>query len=241
MAIVQTLIGNVKGPQGIQGIQGETGAAGSAATISVGTTSTTAYGNPASVTNVGSSSEAILNFVIPQGAPGETVTTMDDLALNTITTATAEYPYPAIGDTGKTIFGKIIKFFQDLVSKKVDTAAVVNNFTTTEAGYVADARTVNTLMESLSQLVVTEIKDMPAISFASGTVGSYATAISLNIAKTGYTPIQACFSQVGHLGQYNPTLALSENNVTVALYRVSTGTISQPEGDIKVAVTYVKS
>lgn len=152
MAVVQTLIGNIKGPQGATGPQGEQGVAGNAATITVGTTSTTAYGNPAQVTNVGSSSDAILNFVIPQGRTGESVTELDDLTLNTITTATAEYPQIAIGDTGSTIFGKIVKFFQDLVSKKVDTSAVVNNFTTTQAGYVADARTVNTLMDALSQV-----------------------------------------------------------------------------------------
>lgn len=112
---------------------------------------------------------------------------------------------------------------------------------TDASGKVPDASAVKSLKDALSQLVVTEIKDMPAISFASGTVGSYATAVTLNIAKTGYTPIQACFNQVGHLGQYNPTIALSGNSVAVALYRVSTGTISQPAGDIKVAVTYVKS
>ena len=155
MAIVQTLIGNIKGPQGATGPQGEQGVAGNAATITVGTTSTTAYGNPAQVTNVGSSSDAILNFVIPQGRTGESVTELDDLTLNTITTATAEYPQIAIGDTGSTIFGKIVKFFQDLVSKKVDTSAVVNNFTTTQAGYVADARTVSTLMDALTSLVKT--------------------------------------------------------------------------------------
>lgn len=109
-------IGNVKGPQGDTGATGPQGAAGDAATIQVGTVSTTAYGNPAQVNNSGTEHEAVLNFVIPQGAPGATVTQLDNLALNTITTSTDQYPQIQVGDLGRVIFGKIIKFFQDLVT-----------------------------------------------------------------------------------------------------------------------------
>jgi hypothetical protein len=55
---------------GPQGPQGATGAAGTAATISVGTTTTGAAGASASVTNSGTTSAAVLNFTIPQGATG---------------------------------------------------------------------------------------------------------------------------------------------------------------------------
>lgn len=109
-------IGNVKGPQGDTGATGPQGAAGNAATIQVGTVSTTAYGNPAQVNNSGTEHAAVLNFVIPQGAPGATVTQLDNLALNTITTSTDQYPQIQVGDLGRVIFGKIIKFFQDLVT-----------------------------------------------------------------------------------------------------------------------------
>jgi hypothetical protein len=54
-------------PAGPQGEQGD------AATIEVGDTTTVAYGTPASVTNVGTSGDAVFDFVIPagpQGAPG---------------------------------------------------------------------------------------------------------------------------------------------------------------------------
>lgn len=53
---------------------GTQGPPGQSATVSVGTTSTGAPGTPASVSNVGSSSVAILDFVIPQGIPGPPVT-----------------------------------------------------------------------------------------------------------------------------------------------------------------------
>jgi len=49
---------------------GPTGAQGAAATVSVGTVTTGAAGSSASVINTGTSSAAVLNFTIPQGAAG---------------------------------------------------------------------------------------------------------------------------------------------------------------------------
>ena len=60
--------GNVRGPQGTQGNQGNAG------TITVGSVTTGAAGSSASITNAGTSSAATLNFVIPQGAKGDTGT-----------------------------------------------------------------------------------------------------------------------------------------------------------------------
>lgn len=143
MATVQTLIGNVKGPQGVTGPQGETGATGTAATIRVGSTTTVPYGQVARVTNSGTQSAAVLDFVIPQGRPGEETTVMDDLVLNTITEPADNFPVPDIGDTGKTLFGKVSKWFTDmsaLVSEKLDIASVANNLSTTTGGYALDAR-----------------------------------------------------------------------------------------------------
>lgn len=221
MAIVQTLIGNIKGPQGATGPQGEQGVAGNAATITVGTTSTTAYGNPAQVTNVGSSSDAILNFVIPQGRTGESVTELDDLTLNTITTATAEYPQIAIGDTGSTIFGKIVKFFQDLVSKKVDTSAVVNNFTTTQAGYVADARTVNTLMDALSNCLFWDVDQRMSISIPV-TAGNWAYK------NAGTVPTKAGYSFIGYycatMNSTGVSPSYQKNSNDIWVYGRSSGT-----------------
>lgn len=58
------------GPAGPVGATGPTGPAGAAATVSVGTTTTLAAGAPATVTNSGSTSAAILNFGIPAGPTG---------------------------------------------------------------------------------------------------------------------------------------------------------------------------
>lgn len=158
MMSVRTLIGNVRGPQGATGATGAAGPAGadgSAATVNVGTVTTVQYGNPATVTNSGTESAAVLDFQIPQGAPGEQVTTMGGLILNAITTSSAVRPVPVVGDTGATAFGKIIKYLGDLftgLGAKLNTANVVNNFTTTESGYALDARAGKTLNDNLTAL-----------------------------------------------------------------------------------------
>ena len=62
-----------RGPQGEAGPRGETGAtgpAGSSATITVGTVTTLPAGSNATVTNSGTSSSAVFDFGIPQGATG---------------------------------------------------------------------------------------------------------------------------------------------------------------------------
>ena len=58
----------------LKGDTGATGAVGSAGTITVGTVTTGSAGGSASVTNSGTSSEAVLNFTLPKGASGATGT-----------------------------------------------------------------------------------------------------------------------------------------------------------------------
>ena len=54
----------------VNGVTGATGPSGAAATVSVGSVTTGAAGSQASVTNSGTAGAAVLNFTIPQGAPG---------------------------------------------------------------------------------------------------------------------------------------------------------------------------
>ena len=67
-----SLIGaaGANGTNGTNGTNGANGTNGTAATVSVGAVTTGAAGTSASVTNSGTSSAAILNFTIPQGAAG---------------------------------------------------------------------------------------------------------------------------------------------------------------------------
>lgn len=63
--------GNIQGPKGDKGDTGDAGNDGDAATIAVGSTTTGAEGTDADVTNSGTTSAAILDFVIPRGAKGD--------------------------------------------------------------------------------------------------------------------------------------------------------------------------
>lgn len=153
MAVQRTLIGNIKGPKGDKGDTGDTGARGAGATVSIGSVTTTAYGGNANVTNSGTATDAVFDFVLPQGAPGETVTDMENLTLSSMTEPSVQFPIPSIGDTGKVIFGKITKWFSDmtaLVATKLNISSVVNNLTTTESGYALDARQGKALNDKLA-------------------------------------------------------------------------------------------
>lgn len=144
------LIGNIKGTKGDTGAQGERGLAG---TIEVGSVQTVGYGSPASVTNSGTEEEAILDFQIPQGAPGATVTDMKNLVLGAITDSTADYPAFAVNETGSTIFGKIRKFLSDLKANYVSkTMMTTSTIIDTEGQAVADAKAIKSLNDSLANL-----------------------------------------------------------------------------------------
>lgn len=155
MADVYTRIGYIKGATGAQGAQGAKGDTGDAATIQVGSVTTVPYGQTANVVNSGTEQAAVFDFTIPQGRPGQQVTEMDNLLLNSITTSAAEFPVPAVGETGKVLWGKVTKWFSDmaaLVASKFDASNVVNNLTTTASGYALDARQGKTLGDSVTQL-----------------------------------------------------------------------------------------
>lgn len=60
----------IQGEQGERGVQGAQGPAGNAATITIGNVTTSAPGTSATVTNRGTSSAAVLDFVLPKGKDG---------------------------------------------------------------------------------------------------------------------------------------------------------------------------
>lgn len=179
MATVRTLIGNIKGPKGDTGATGATGPQGPGATIEVGTVSTTAYGNPVQITNSGTETDAVLDFVIPQGKPGEQTTKMSSLTLDTITTQTTEYPIPAVGDVGSTAWGKIVKFFNDIktaVTGKVDTTSIVNNLTSTSTDKPLSAAQGKALNDALSALGPTQYSVHGLIANEDGAFRAYGSA-----------------------------------------------------------------
>lgn len=76
----------IQGEQGERGVQGAQGPAGNAATITIGSVTTSAPGTSASVTNRGTSSAAVLDFVLPKGKDGaDGGVTVDDTLSDTST------------------------------------------------------------------------------------------------------------------------------------------------------------
>ena len=72
VSIEPQMLKAVAGDIVIRGAKGDKGDPGDSATIAVGSVTTLAAGSDATVTNSGTSSAAVLNFGIPQGAAGET-------------------------------------------------------------------------------------------------------------------------------------------------------------------------
>lgn len=74
------------GEKGERGVQGAQGPAGTAATITIGNVTTSAPGTSAQVTNRGTSSAAVLDFVLPKGKDGaDGGVTVDDTLSSTST------------------------------------------------------------------------------------------------------------------------------------------------------------
>lgn len=105
-----------QGPQGVKGDQGDPGPAGPwgpqgtpgpAATVTVGTTTTGAPGTNAVVTNVGTTSAAILNFTVPRGDTGASGSgsgnvTATSLATNQLVLGTGATAIGSLGSAGTT-------------------------------------------------------------------------------------------------------------------------------------------
>lgn len=78
----------IQGEQGERGVQGAQGPAGNAATITIGNVTTSAPGTAASVTNRGTPSAVVLDFVLPKGKDGaDGGVTVDDTLSDTSTNA----------------------------------------------------------------------------------------------------------------------------------------------------------
>lgn len=237
MAVVNTLIGHIKGPKGDTGETGATGATGAAgadATVTVGSTTTVPYGQTARVTNTGTPGAAVFNFTIPQGKPGEQTTKLDALTLDALTEPSASFPVPAIGDNGSTLFGKISKWFSDmsaLVATKFNAANVVNNLLTTASGYALDARQGNVLNSTRTFSLTAEQE------YSVGTLGdktlyrkylhysgvTAATNTEVLLSSQSLPSTAAHVSVNAQSMVKNGDLALPANSMYTVVYRTSRG------------------
>ena len=114
--IVQTQVAGYQGPQGATGPTGATGATGStgatgtAATIAVHSTTTGDAGSSAIVTNVGSSSAASLDFIIPRGDTGATGSTGPTGPAGAVTGQTLYFDNTASDLTLPSVTGTVYSF-----------------------------------------------------------------------------------------------------------------------------------
>lgn len=81
----------------------------------------------------------------------------------------------------------------------------------------------------------------PAISWAAGTVGSFAVSNIVNVSKTGYTPIGATLRSVGHGSEYSVLVILDYNKLAFQYYRANTSAVSRNAGDSQAFVIYMKN
>ena len=231
------LIGNVKGVKGDTGAQGERGLAG---TIEVGSVQTVSYGSPASVTNSGTEEEAILDFQIPQGAPGAQVTDMSNLVLNTITESTADYPAFAVSETGSTIFGKIRKFLSDLKTKYVSKSMMTTSTNIDTAGQaVADAKAIKSLNDSLAHKILTFNHTFTLSGgMTAGVVGSRAGQQRYIDPHPEYTLIGLMFINIADSNMYNPKVFYNSGSIYCNWYRASSNSASEEQTTVIVRLVY---
>lgn len=137
------------GSTGPQGPAGSAGSAGAAATITVGTTTTGAAGTSASVTNSGTSSAAVFNFTIPQGAAGATGATGAAGAAgpNTVTTSTTTTITGLIKGTGSVI-AQAVAGTDYVTPGSLSAVATSGSATDLTTGTLANARLASSVLRN---------------------------------------------------------------------------------------------
>lgn len=226
--MARTLIGNIKGPKGDTGdtgATGATGAAGASASVSVGTVTALEYGNNPTVTNSGSAQNAVFNFGIPKGKPADNITELDNLPVNSSVTPSADFPVPAVGDTSKTILGKIIKWFGDmsaLVATKFNAANVYNGLDKTESGYALDARQGKALND-------TKLNAANVVNNLTTTSSGYALdARQGKVLNDAYTSLKSKMAMGGHSSHPQVPIGANLNSyIDTGTYVVLTDAIAQ--------------
>ena len=119
-------IQGVKGDKGDKGDTGATGAPGTAATITIGSVTTGAAGSNASVSNSGTSTNAVLDFTIPRGNPGADGGVTVDAELS----STSENP----------VQNKVVKTAIDTVTASIPTkVSTLEN----DAGYLTQHQSLD--------------------------------------------------------------------------------------------------
>lgn len=151
---------NQQGPKGATGARGASGSPGTPATVGIGAVTTGAAGSQASVTNVGSASNAKLDFTIPQGEPGTNGTDGTN--------------------TGPTAYGQV---WMGSSSAERATGVGANIVAVSGGGGSASVEVDNCAAESPAEPIITVTADKDSADDLSGANSTPSTAVAY---VTGY-------------------------------------------------------
>jgi len=152
---------------------------GAAATIAAGTTTTGAAGTSASVTNVGTSSAAVFNFVIPRGDKGDAAT----VAAGTTTTGAAGTS-ASVTNSG-TSSAAVFNFTIPRGNAGVDSTVVAGTTTTGAAGTSASVTNSGTPNAAVFNFTIPRGDKGDAATVAAGTTTTGAAGTSASVTNSG--------------------------------------------------------
>ena len=229
--------------KGDKGDTGATGQDGQAATISVGTVSTGAAGTSATVVNSGTSSAAVFDFTIPQGAKGDTgntgATGADGYSPSATVTQSGDVTTISITDKNGTTTESIdlsnyvessdlatvatSGSYNDLINKPTIPAAQVNSDWNSNSGVsqILNKPTLATVATSGSYNDLTDKPTIPTVNNATLTITQG------GVSKGTFTANASS----------NVTIALDAGGGGGSTYTAGTGLIIDNNNEISVAQT----
>lgn len=196
------------GKDGRDGVNGTNGQDGQAATITVGTTTTGEAGTNASVTNSGTSSNAVFNFTIPQGAKG------DDGDNYVIT----QSDYASIATIVETDIAPTLELKQDVTD---------NSLTTTNKTIPSAINEVDSIAKGANQALSygnysTMITAFNALADDVYKVGQNVMIVTLNVPDLWISGIEGTSQSYTYVDDATFTAALATNGyVQVGYYKLS--------------------
>ena len=97
------------------------------------------------------------------------------------------------------------------------------------------------LADNDQKLIYDEFSNSNTVNLSNGTIGTYANGVTIDVSKTGYTPISCSFVYVGHGSSYHAFCNLNSNILSILFYRTSSSAYTVPANDVKVNVIYSKN
>ena len=240
-------VATTTGGSGAPGAAGAAGAAGVAATISVGSTLTSAPGSSASVVNTGSASAAVLQFTIPQGAPGAGVSSGSAISCVSLTAATGSFSTLLAG-TGS--FVQLAATAASVSSLAAATGSISTLFAgtgsfvslsapaATLSSLAAATGSVSTLLAGTGSFVQLSAASLAAMSLTASSAYAATGSISTLLAGTGsFVQLAATAASVSSLAAATGSIStllggtgsfvqLSSTAATVSSLAAATGSIS---------------